>query len=68
MMSSAGAIFLGSELDKPIEKLRTNNGANLFTLNDHQESRLNLKKMNIQLKINLKLLNYGITMVLEKLH
>ena len=37
MMRSAGAIFLDSELDKPMEKLRTNNGADLFNLNDYQE-------------------------------
>ena len=37
MMRSAGAIFLDSELEKPMEKLRTNNGADLFTLNDYQE-------------------------------
>ena len=37
MMRSAGAIFLDSDLEKPMDRLRTNNGADLFTQKDYKE-------------------------------
>ena len=37
MMRSAGAIFLDSDLEKPMDRLRTNNGEDLFTQKDYKE-------------------------------
>ena len=37
MMRSAGAIFLDNELEKPMEKLRNANGADLFNQKDYQD-------------------------------
>ena len=37
MMRSAGAIFLDSELEKPMEKLRNANGADVFNQKDYQD-------------------------------
>ena len=37
MMRSAGAIFLDNELEKPMEKLRSNYGSDIFTQKDYQD-------------------------------
>ena len=37
MMRSAGAIFLDNELEKPMEKLRNNNGGDIFSQKDYQD-------------------------------
>ena len=37
MMRSAGAIFLDNELERPMETIRNNNGADIFTQKDYIE-------------------------------
>ena len=44
MMRSAGAIFLDSELEKPMARLRNDNGADLFTQQDYQDLCLEFSK------------------------
>ena len=51
MMCSAGDILVDSELEKPMEKLRTNNHAELFRKMIIKDYVMNLQKMRTQLKI-----------------
>ena len=44
MMRSAGAIFLDSELEKPLERLRNSNGADLFNQKDYLDLCLEYSK------------------------
>ena len=44
MMRSAGAIFLDSELEKPMERLRNSNGADLFNQKDYLDLCLEYSK------------------------
>ena len=37
MMRSAGAIFLDNELEKPMERLRSNNGGDFFSQKDYED-------------------------------
>ena len=39
MMRSAGAIFMDSDLERPMETIRTNNGADIFNHKDFVEER-----------------------------
>ena len=44
MMRSAGAIFLDKELEKPMARLRNDNGADVFSQKDYQDLCLEFSK------------------------
>ena len=44
MMRSAGCIFLDSELERPMDKLRNQNGADLFNQKDYQDLCMEFNK------------------------